>query len=97
MTISLSVIIVNSNVTVPTVFACYTLLQDHNIITYVAVPRKLLNWPKNLNTFFWDQNVQLVIILQLYDDIMIFQYKTATLKRNRTMAIPPLPKDKEDT
>ena len=28
-------IIVSSNVTVPAVFACYTLLQDDNIITYV--------------------------------------------------------------
>ena len=33
----------------------------------------------------------LVIILQLYDDIMIFQYKTTTLKHNRTWNPTPTP------
>ena len=33
----------------------------------------------------------LVIILQLYDDIMIFQYKTTTLKHNRTWTPTPSP------
>ena len=47
--------------------------------------------PKFWTPFFWDQSVLLVIILQLYDDIMIFQYKTTTLKHNRTWTPPPLP------
>ena len=56
--------------------------------TYVAVPWKL---PKIWRPFFWDQNVLLIIILQLYDDIMIFQYKTTTLKHNRTWTTTPSP------
>ena len=47
--------------------------------------------PKFWTPFFWDQSVLLVIILQLYDDIMIFQYKTTTLKHNRTWTPTPSP------
>ena len=47
--------------------------------------------PKFWTPFFWDQSVLLVIILQLYDDIMIFQYKTTTLKHNRTWNPTPTP------
>ena len=47
--------------------------------------------PQKFEHFFWDQNVLLVIILQLYDDIMIFQYKTTTLKHNRTWTPTPSP------
>ena len=47
--------------------------------------------PKIWTPFFWDQNILLIIILQLYDDIMIFQYKTTTLKHNRTWTATPSP------
>ena len=40
---------------------------------------------------FWDRNVLLIIILQLYDDVMIFQYKTTTLKHKRTWNPTPFP------
>ena len=45
-------IIVNSNVTVPAVFACYTLLQDDKIITYVGT----FSFHFGHKFFFWKRS-----------------------------------------
>ena len=80
-------------------FAFYFDYEEPRILEIYILKRCILSCSstktaqltQNFEHLFWDQSVLLVIILQLYDDIMIFQYKTTTLKHNRTWTPTPSP------